>query len=831
MFTLLQIEDKDSLVFSVIKEVPVNRQEPDCFVLSPHPNQQSARDESSPRKDMSVVPQTEVSNEEECSPTSALISLEASWTPPHNIISVSNSIGGAPTETQEMSVDKVGKKEKPDTEKDRYTHNKLCEEEKAEVKLSKQPCLDINRSEMTDKITFSLEERIEPYESNTPEQVLSPLAAVAAYSAERENVKEETKCTSPIQEANEAFPPTAASESLEKGDLKIQDECTTSSVEESMDTHCVSAIQSSSWGGSEKTREVLNFALEKDLEVNLCNNLKTEECAIGKGESAGVIDEKLHLEVETAKEIQALDEAKCLSVTQNRGNYASEENSNIECRDSSEKELGWPLDNHNNPQISATKDTSDITETVPHENQNKHFIIPKIEIMEPEFKECTLPLSFLAINKSDITHTSETIIQDQTMPDFLGLMPTPKDMQNDYNISVTEKVKEVAQLDDKTEMYEQEPQPVKSSEQLPQTDCASVPVTNVSCTDDNGDVTLINVHDSHPLQPSETPTAPLFVVPPISVSCHENDPALSLPTHSEWTETETDTQRGTKNDVSHDLPTKPENSQSTKQNVQEIDAEKCTNANTSSPLCEALMPKVKDNVPFFCKTEHNMTEILALKPLTEVKIDNIMSLEELQKNKTVDRLTSKPPTHPSLSPASLRKFTSKAAPDSDSEVVKTVPIITVADHQSDKADEDVSGGSTPTSSLSCESSPRLRRRDSLSLIRSATPEELASGARRKIFIPKTKEDGEGTVVIALDIQGKKEAPYMSPSQARRAALLQAAPGQNTPPMERRSPLLSRRKATLEVPKVMEETPKEEPASTKREEKPAEKKPDPLKGND
>ncbi|XP_041794587.1 alpha-protein kinase 3 [Chelmon rostratus] len=244
-----------------------------------------------------------------------------------------------------------------------------------------------------------------------------------------------------------------------------------------------------------------------------------------------------------------------------------------------------------------------------------------------------------------------------------------------------------------------------------------------------------------------------------------------------------------------------------------------------------LIPEVGDSVPSFSKTtEDNVVpEILKAKPLKEAKIENSVSVEDLQRNRpSVERLCSKPPTHPSLSPASLRKFMSKAAPDSDSEAVPTVPVITVGDRQSDKADDDLSGGSTPTSSLSCESSPRLKRRDSLSLIRSATPEELASGARRKIFIPKPKDDAEGAAVGTLDAQGKKESPYMSPSQARRSVLLQAPTGQNTPPMERRSPLLSRRKVTLEVPKVVEETPTEEPVSTKREEKPAEKKLDPLK---
>ncbi|XP_026220963.1 titin homolog [Anabas testudineus] len=841
---VLEMEDKDSLVVSLIKEVPVNRQEPACFVLSPHPNHQTARDESSPREDIAVFPPTKATYEEECPPTSNLVCLEESLTTPHNIISDSKS--KVPTETlheEQMSVDKVGKEEKPDTEENCYTYayNKVYEEEKAEVKSSKQPCSDINRSEITDLTTFSLEEIIEPCESNTQDQVLSPLTAVAAYSADSENVKEETKCTSLIQEMNVGFPPTAAPESLEKGDLKIQPECTTSIVGESTDTHDVSAIQSSGFSNSGERsdlKEVLNFTLQNDLEFNLCNNRKKEKHTIVEGKSTGVMDERLHFEVETDKKVD-LDETKLLSVAQNKGSTAkvSEEHSNTVCQDGSKKELDWPSDNIPQIKISTTEETPDITATLPHENQNEtHFIIPKIEINE--FKECTLPLTILALNKPesepvisqkyDVTNMPEVIMKDQSTANSMGLLPTQKGMQNDYNLLLSEKVKEVAQLDEETKTFEQEQQHVKSSEQLPQMDCSTVPAINVSYIADKEDHALISYpHDSHTLQPFETPAVPLIVVAPIAVTCHESDPALILPTHSVWTETSAVTQRGTKNDGGNDMPTKPENSQSTKQNLQEIEADMRINKTTPPLLYEA--PKVKDNVPLRSKsTEENVTEILALKPLKEIKMDNVLSLEDLQKDKTcVERLTSKPPTHPSLSPASLRKFMSKGARDSD-EAVKAVPIITVADPQSDKADEDLSGASTPTSSLSCESSPRLKRRDSLSLIRSATPEELASGARRKIFIPKMKEDGEGTVVGALDNQGKKETSYMSPSQARRAALLQAPPGQNTPPMERRSPLVSRRKATLEVPKVMEETPKEEPASTKREEKSAEKKLDPHK---
>uniref|UniRef100_A0A4W5N7C9 non-specific serine/threonine protein kinase n=1 Tax=Hucho hucho TaxID=62062 RepID=A0A4W5N7C9_9TELE len=179
--------------------------------------------------------------------------------------------------------------------------------------------------------------------------------------------------------------------------------------------------------------------------------------------------------------------------------------------------------------------------------------------------------------------------------------------------------------------------------------------------------------------------------------------------------------------------------------------------------------------------------------------------------------TSGPSALSEVSTLFLRRLTSR-----------TPPAITVDDPpNSEKAVSEQSGGDTPTSSLSCESSPRLKRRDSLTLIRSATPEELASGARRKIFIPR---EGEGVgVVVALgvggsplDTQVKKEAPYMSPSQARRAAFLQAPAGSQTPPLERRSPLLSRRKATLEVPKVVEEISTVEPESPKTELKPLEK---------
>ncbi|XP_041082220.1 alpha-protein kinase 3-like isoform X2 [Polyodon spathula] len=178
---------------------------------------------------------------------------------------------------------------------------------------------------------------------------------------------------------------------------------------------------------------------------------------------------------------------------------------------------------------------------------------------------------------------------------------------------------------------------------------------------------------------------------------------------------------------------------------------------------------------------------------------------------------------PILSPSTLRRFATKSPSNAEEPGLATVPTIRVdsllledaahykrADEQPEKKD------SLPTVQ-SGESSPKLRHSESLTLIPSATPEELASGARRKIFIPKPKtEELEAAVP---DPQPKKEevskrrrlsqdleVPSMSPGQSRRGlAFLQTPSPQNTPPIERRSPTISRRTSNLEVPKLYEES--------------------------
>ncbi|XP_051776270.1 alpha-protein kinase 3 isoform X2 [Erpetoichthys calabaricus] len=123
----------------------------------------------------------------------------------------------------------------------------------------------------------------------------------------------------------------------------------------------------------------------------------------------------------------------------------------------------------------------------------------------------------------------------------------------------------------------------------------------------------------------------------------------------------------------------------------------------------------------------------------------------------------------------------------------------------------------PLTQHSSENSPKLKHNEILPLIPSATPEELASGARRKIFISKSKGDElDGTI---LDNQVKKEelskrrqlsqdleSPCASPGQSRRGlTFLQPPMAPHTTPVEKCSPKLNRKVSTLEVPKLYEDT--------------------------
>ncbi|NXY51379.1 ALPK3 kinase, partial [Ceuthmochares aereus] len=111
----------------------------------------------------------------------------------------------------------------------------------------------------------------------------------------------------------------------------------------------------------------------------------------------------------------------------------------------------------------------------------------------------------------------------------------------------------------------------------------------------------------------------------------------------------------------------------------------------------------------------------------------------------------------------------------------------------------------------------------------ATPEELASGARRKIYLPKPKPVGEEEEVMP-ESPGHARSPAVSPRQSRKnAALLQSPTLAPSSPVEQRSPTLTRKMDTLEVPKLYEEPmgdssgDHEVPEDTKSEAQPGESK--------
>ncbi|XP_014124861.2 alpha-protein kinase 3 isoform X2 [Zonotrichia albicollis] len=144
-------------------------------------------------------------------------------------------------------------------------------------------------------------------------------------------------------------------------------------------------------------------------------------------------------------------------------------------------------------------------------------------------------------------------------------------------------------------------------------------------------------------------------------------------------------------------------------------------------------------------------------------------------------------------------------------VVGSVPTAGVAPHLSDLP---------PVSS---EESPA----DPLPVLPCATPEELALGARRKIYLPKPKQVGLEEEATPESL-GHTRSPTVSPRQSRKnASLLHSPAPAPSSPSEQCSPTLTRKMDTLEVPKLYEEPAgdtggdKEVPGDAKPEAQPAE----------
>ncbi|XP_059714054.1 alpha-protein kinase 3 isoform X2 [Haemorhous mexicanus] len=115
----------------------------------------------------------------------------------------------------------------------------------------------------------------------------------------------------------------------------------------------------------------------------------------------------------------------------------------------------------------------------------------------------------------------------------------------------------------------------------------------------------------------------------------------------------------------------------------------------------------------------------------------------------------------------------------------------------------------------------------LAVLPCATPEELALGARRKIYLPKPKQVGVEEEATPESL-GHTRGLTVSPRQSRKNASLFHSPAPApSSPSEQCSPTLMRKMATLEVPKLYEEPAgdtggdEEVPGDAKPEAQPAE----------
>ncbi|KAG9340726.1 hypothetical protein JZ751_020317 [Albula glossodonta] len=387
---------------------------------------------------------------------------------------------------------------------------------------------------------------------------------------------------------------------------------------------------------------------------------------------------------------------------------------------------------------------------------------------------------------------------------------------------------------------------------------SSVPIISVSVEDG----TTVNKAESEsqlkransPIVIRSPPKVPTFVVPPITITSTESNPEDNQASAEEVKESLA-TLQGIKCDPCVTNPEVGRKVTAIPHNVEKITTtkESSTMENNRDVSLGITIPELEDATkpPLIviesCQEKNLPNAVINLtnadkeqqpkEPLAGSDTPNICPLQKDKLDLEVHTLTC--PESPLLSPVTLQKCPVTGTPGIKIPDTLGIPTIQVQSKPSmeKRAKEGVMGDTLLPPVPSSETSPRLRRRDSLTPIPSATPEELASGARRKIFIPKPK----GEEVEGSDAQGKKEevpkrrtlspeqeAPHKSPSQSRRPSLLQLPAGQKTPPIPRRSPLVSRKKATLEVPKHTEDT-AEEQDTLKTEPKSAEKdKLDPLK---
>ncbi|NWJ01439.1 ALPK3 kinase, partial [Crypturellus undulatus] len=230
-------------------------------------------------------------------------------------------------------------------------------------------------------------------------------------------------------------------------------------------------------------------------------------------------------------------------------------------------------------------------------------------------------------------------------------------------------------------------------------------------------------------------------------------------------------------------------------------------AGLSPRTSRRVLEKVQNNQLF------QTAENLLLTPRTSRRITGMINEEFI----TSKEMLASRPVPPKRRP--------RVAPEAEGPLQLSVPSIVVGGMPAAGA------GQSPDAPFDLHPASREREShsDPLAMLPCATPEELASGARRKIYLPKPKQAGDEEDA-SPENQGHMRSPTVSPRQSRKsAALLQTPVLAPAPPAEQRSPTLMRKMATLEVPKLYEEpmgdssSDREVPEDAKTEAQPAESK--------
>ncbi|NXX74377.1 ALPK3 kinase, partial [Urocolius indicus] len=229
-------------------------------------------------------------------------------------------------------------------------------------------------------------------------------------------------------------------------------------------------------------------------------------------------------------------------------------------------------------------------------------------------------------------------------------------------------------------------------------------------------------------------------------------------------------------------------------------------AGLSPRTSRRVLEKVQNNELF------QTAENLPLTPRTSRRITGMLNEEFV----TSQEMLACRPVPP--------KRRTRVAPEAEGLPQLSVPSIVVGSMPAAGAEQPPHTYDLPPASTEKESPG-----DPLAVLPCATPEELASGARRKIYLPKTKQVDEEEEA-SPESPGLVPSPTVLPWHSRRNTALQPSPAQApAPPVEQHSPALPRKMAMLEVPKLYEEPVGdsgghlEGPKDAKPEEQPAESK--------